>query len=112
MGQQTRPIPLADPGLQAERTSLSWGRTALAMLVCASVLLRWSSAYPGVIFTVIVLLTVMGTVTMLLQRRAYRREAIHLANERSVPNAVGVAATTLAMCVLGGLGLYVVLAAA
>ena len=35
-------IAVADPGLQAERTAMSWTRTALAMLVCAATLMRLS----------------------------------------------------------------------
>ncbi len=107
----TRQIPVADPGLQPERTALSWGRTALAMLVCSSVLMRWSSAYPGVIFTVIVLLALVAAVIIAMNRRFYRHDAVQLANERSAPNTPAVAAMTLAMCVLSGLGLYVVLVA-
>lgn len=107
----SRHIPVADPGLQPERTALSWGRTALAMLVCSSVLLRWSSAYPGVIFTVIVLLALVAAVIIAMNRRVYRHDALHLANEHSAPNVAAVFAMTLAMCVLGGLGLYVVIVA-
>ncbi|QYH20323.1 DUF202 domain-containing protein [Corynebacterium aquatimens] len=33
----------ADPGLQPERTSMSWSRTAISMLVVSSILLRWGT---------------------------------------------------------------------
>lgn len=107
----SKKIPVTDPGLQPERTALSWGRTALAMLVCSSVLLRWSSAYPGIIFTVVVLLAALAVIIIVLNRRVYRHEAVHLANEHSAPNTAAVVAMTLAMCVLGGMGLYVVIVA-
>ena len=42
-------IVVADPGLQPERTAMSWTRTGLAMLVCAATLLRWADAYPELI---------------------------------------------------------------
>lgn len=106
-----RPIPVADKGLQPERTSMSWTRTGLAMLVCAATLLRWSPAYPGLIAAVIGGLAVVALVIFGLNRRAYRHEADALAHEHASPNTVAVALTTLGMLAVGGLGLYLVLVA-
>ncbi|AOX04832.1 hypothetical protein BJP05_00525 [Corynebacterium sp. NML98-0116] len=103
-------IPVPDPGLQPERTALSWTRTALAMLVCSMVLLRWSHAYPVPVFGAIGLLLTLATVLISRYRRLYRTEAHNLAQERSQPNTISVFATAVALVALGGLGLWLVLA--
>lgn len=101
-------IPISDPGLQPERTTLSWTRTSLAMLVCSATLLRWSWHYPAVVFIAIALLTVLAIFIVFTQRSRYAREARSLANERMEPNYVSVIAMTLGMGALGGIGLYLV----
>lgn len=104
-------IPVADPGLQAERTSMSWTRTALAMLVCAATLLRWAGSYPSLIVVASVALAAGALVIVALNRRAYRFEADALAHERSEPNAAAVLLLTAMMLGTGGLGLYLVVGA-
>ena len=101
-------IPVADPGLQAERTAMSWTRTGLAMLVCAATLLRWSEAYPGLIVAVSLALAATGLVIGLLNRRSYRVEADALANERSAPNTAAVFLLTAMMFGIGCVALYLV----
>ncbi|WIM67630.1 DUF202 domain-containing protein [Corynebacterium breve] len=101
-------IPVSDPGLQPERTSLSWQRTALAMLVCSATLLRWSGHYPGVVFGAIGLLAVLSLVITVTQRKRYAREAQGLAEEVVPPNVNAVLAMTIAMTTLGAIGLYLV----
>lgn len=102
------PIPVPDAGLQPERTSLSWTRTALAMMVCSLTLLRWSEAYSALVFGAIVLLACISGVIILRNRATYRSEAMGLREEIVPANVFGVFATTIGMGVLGVLGLFLV----
>lgn len=101
-------IPVADLGLQPERTAMSWTRTALAMLVCAATLLRWAGTYPALIVVASAALAAGGLVIVALNRRGYRHEADALAHERSEPNTAAVFLLTAMMLGIGGLGLYLV----
>lgn len=103
-----RTIPVTDPGLQPERTTLAWTRTSLAMLVCSATLLRWSWHYPAVVYVAIGILTVLAIFIVLTQRARYSREAHGIAQERLEPNIASVLAMTLGLSVLGGIGLYLV----
>lgn len=102
------PIPVADAGLQPERTALSWTRTAAAMMVCSLTLLRWSDNYSVLVFGAIGLLAVLALSIISRNRAEYRVEAHGVSNERVDANLFGVAALTAGMVVLGGLGLYLV----
>lgn len=102
------PIPVADAGLQPERTALSWTRTAAAMMVCSLTLLRWSDNYSNLVFGAIGLLAVLALAIISRNRAEYRAEAQGVSQEHVDANAFGVAAVTLGMAVLGGLGLYLV----
>lgn len=103
-------IPVPDAGLQPERTSMSWTRTGLASLVCAATLLRWSPAYPGLIAAAIGGLALVAVVIFALNRRTYRHEADAMSHEHAEPNTAAVALTTLAVCAVGAIGLYLVAA--
>ncbi len=102
------PIPVADAGLQPERTALSWTRTALAMMVCSLTLLRWSANYSALVFGAMGLLALLSAAIIARNRASYRVEAQGLSREQVDANVFGVGAITLGMTVLGGLGLYLV----
>lgn len=102
-------IPVADKGLQPERTAMAWTRTSAAMMVCSLTLLRWSEPYPAVVFSAIGLLVVMALVIALRNRSIYRRQATGLVDELVEANVRGVLAMTAAMCLLGAIGVFLVL---
>lgn len=99
------PIPVADAGLQPERTALAWTRTALAMMVGSMTLLRWSEAYPALVTAATVLLGALGLSIIVLNRPIYRSQAEALSEEHAPPNTAPVFLTTAMMLVLGGIGL-------
>lgn len=101
-------IPVADAGLQPERTSLSWSRTSLALMVCSATLLRWAFYYPWLVYAAIGILAVLAVVISLTQRQRYATDAKGIAREGLPPNIVPVFAMAAGMGILGGLGLYLV----
>ncbi|MDY5785341.1 DUF202 domain-containing protein [Corynebacterium sp.] len=105
------PIPVADAGLQPERTALSWVRTALAMLITSMTLLRWSAAFPRLVAATVALLAALALAIMVVTRPAYRAQAQALSMGKAHVNVLAVGLTTVLMLVLGVMGLYLVLAA-
>ena len=99
---------VTDPGLQPERTSLSWTRTGLAFFVCAATLLRFSPAYPGLIAVASGLLATAGVVIFALNRHGYRAEADAFAREHAAPSTGAVCLTTLTLLALATLSLWLV----
>lgn len=102
-------IPVPDEGLQPERTALSWTRTSLALMVCSLTLLRWSRAYPAVVFAAIALLAVLSVVLGGSNRRMYRMRAEDLSRETARPNLPGVAILTVMLTLFGAVGLGLLL---
>lgn len=76
-----------DPGLQPERTSLSWTRTILSLTICSLTMLRWAHAYPAAIYLLIVVIALLGAALLLTQGRRYAEQNLGLARERVQPNA-------------------------
>ena len=96
------PEPLhEDPGLQPERTALSWNRTALAGLVCAATMLRWANFYPGIVVVLALVLIVLGVLIVVTNGRRYRQSATSLAQERQGPEIFGVGLVTSALVIIG-----------
>lgn len=89
-----------DPGLQPERTALSWNRTALALLVCAATMLRWANSYPGIVVMLALVLIVLGLVIVVTNGRRYRQSASTLAQERQGPEILGVGLVTLCLVII------------
>lgn len=99
-----------DPGLQPERTVMSWGRTTLSLFVVSAVFLRWMPHY-GLPVLLLVLLAAGGALAIYAtQRRRYRIRAQGIAAGRIAADAVAVFWTAGSVFVLGLLALSVVIA--
>ncbi|GAA1140745.1 DUF202 domain-containing protein [Nesterenkonia lutea] len=98
-----------DPGLQPERTVLSWGRTMLLFALAGAVFLRWVPYYG--VWTVALTAgcaVVAGTI-YLTQRRRYAKQSHGIAEEQVEADVPAVLGTTLATLCLGLMGLLAVL---
>ncbi|MDR7301197.1 YidH family protein [Haloactinomyces albus] len=100
-----------DPGLQIERTTLAWSRTALAFVVATAVVIRLLAGTDVVLAAVCAALTLpLVVVISLLTWRRYRRDERSL--HREAPLSDGALPGTVAAftVLVGGLGLIYVLA--
>ena len=75
----------SDHGLQPERTSLSWTRTILAMVVCSLVILRWATGYPAAVFVVLAVVLVLAAWLYLSNRDRYEMKVRGIRDERVAP---------------------------
>ena len=98
-----------DPGLQPERTVLSWGRTLLALCTAAAVYLRWLPSHGPIVLTLFGGALCLAGGIYATQRVRYRKAAKGIAEDRIHPDAVAVLVTSSAVLVLGVLGLVTVL---
>ena len=101
--------PHPDPGLQPERTVLSWGRTMLALCTAAAVFLRWLPTHGVFVLSLFTVALCLAVGIYATQRMRYRRAATGIARERITPDAVAVAATSASCVLLGGLGIATIL---
>ncbi|AGP30514.1 hypothetical protein A606_04325 [Corynebacterium terpenotabidum Y-11] len=92
---------VVDPGLQPERTVMAWGRTSLAFMVAAGVLLRWTGYYGVAVVVIAGGLLVVALSICLTQRRRYRRAVQGVAGIRSGAAAGAVLGLSLCTVVLG-----------
>lgn len=98
-----------DPGLQPERTILSWGRTLMAMVVVAAIFLRWVPAHGVAALALVPLVLIPVTLVYLTQRRRYLRMDAGIRSERVEADVWGIFATSGAIMLTGILGILVVL---
>ncbi|MGP6175056.1 DUF202 domain-containing protein [Corynebacterium sp. A21] len=97
--------PHADPGLQPERTVLSWTRTVVSLMIVSAILLRWSPYFPSVIYGVIALMAGLAITIYSTQQRRYARAGLGIAEERIEPSIGSVCLLTTAMLLFGMAGL-------
>lgn len=105
------PLPTHnDPGLQPERTTLSWSRTVLATCVCSATLVKFVYTFgPAVFGAVAVLLT--GAVTILLtQRGRYAGQVRGINNDSVQPNVRGVFSITALLLCFGAITIVLMVA--
>ena len=98
-----------DPGLQPERTSLAWGRTLLALVVAAALLLRWLPPHGLAAVLPLAAAAVLALGIWLRQGLRYRRGARSVALESSAPDPLEILAISAAVVVLGALSLLTIL---
>ena len=90
-----------DPGLQPERTSMAWTRTAISMLVVSSILLRWVHVYGPAVFALMALLLASAVYVVVPNRADYDREVRGIADDRVEPNITRVMVLSGALILLG-----------
>ena len=98
-----------DPGLQPERTVLSWGRTMLALCTAAAIYLKWLPAHGAFVLSLFAVALCLSGGIYATQRMRYRRESVGIAGERITPDLVAVAVTSGTCLMLGVLGITTVI---
>lgn len=98
---RSTPAAHRDPGVQPERTLLSWTRTALLIVVVGGFMLRWTPYYGAIALTLFVAAVLAAAGITLTQRRRLARLTWGIADERYPPAVGTIAAFALTVVVLG-----------
>lgn len=98
-----------DPGLQPERTVLSWGRTLLSLCGAAALHLRWFPTHGTFVLTLLAVALCLAAGIYTTQRMRYRRSVSGIATEEISPDAASVLLTAVACELLGFLGIVAIL---
>jgi uncharacterized membrane protein YidH (DUF202 family) len=96
-------------GLQAERTSLAWHRTAASMVVAGLLFLRWVPAYGGLPLAMTALAVAAAASVGASRSWRYRRQAVGLRAGRIGADVIGVGLTAFGVLLIGTLALGAVL---
>lgn len=99
----------ADPGLQPERTVLSWGRTMVSLFTASCIFLKWIPGHGMFVAVLFVLSLSAGFAIMFSQRHRYHRSVHGVHHGQPAADPLGVFATSGIVVALAALGIYTVL---
>lgn len=102
--------PRADPGLQPERTTLAWQRTAISFLAASLLFLRWATQHGPVVAVVVVMAVATATWMFFHTRTRLRRVAHRFPEPGLEPATREVVVVTMATAALALAALWVTLA--
>ena len=98
-----------DTGLQPERTSLAWGRTLLALVICGVLFVRWVPQYGWFALLLITALLAAALGIYVSQRVRYRRSLKGMSSGVLTADVATVLVTSAVVIAVGAVGIYVVL---
>lgn len=97
-----------DPGLQPERTSMSWTRTTLSALLVATLTLKFADEYGATAIPTVLVVALLAVTALATHRRRFSRSVRGLTNERLRPPTRSVFLLGGAVVLLGALSFAVV----
>ena len=98
-----------DTGLQPERTSLAWGRTLLALVICGVLFVRWVPQYGWFALLLITALLAAALGIYVSQRVRYRRSLKGMSSGVLTADVATVLVTSAVVIAVGAVGIYAVL---
>ena len=102
------PVPAhQDPGLQPERTTLAWGRTAMALFAAGLLFLRWLPYYGLWILALVAVTAALAVGIYATQRRRYSSRVTGIAAEHFPADAKAVLWTSGSVLLTGVLGMII-----
>lgn len=106
---ESNPTSSVDPGLQPERTSLAWGRTLLALVICGVLFIRWVPQHGGFSLTLVAASLTAALGIYASQRLRYRRSLNGMSSGVLKADAAAVLWTSAVVVAVGAAGIHAVL---
>ena len=103
-------IPTHDgPGLQPERTTLSWSRTVLASCVCCLTLVKFVSTLGPWVALPVGLLLAGAIIILLTQRHRHHAGVLGICEERTSPSTSGILSLSCLVVIFGAITITLML---
>ncbi|NOJ61092.1 DUF202 domain-containing protein [Arthrobacter sp. 260] len=106
---ESNPTSSVDPGLQPERTSLAWGRTLLALVICGVLFIRWVPQHGDFSLTLVAACFAAALGIYLSQELRYRRSLKGISSGVLKADVAAVLWTAGVVVAVGAAGIYAVL---
>lgn len=100
-----------DRGLQPERTTLSWGRTSLAMVTVSAIFLRWTPHYGLMILALPVLTLISALAITATHNRRTNQSVRSILSDAHEVRPGELLALVILLIAIGAAGLVLVLLA-